>query len=254
MALTGRYLYGLTRAIGSGDFGSIGLEQAGQPGRVYPLNAGPVAAIVSEFPSGEKLLPLRKNLDPHHRVIREVMRASTIIPMTFGQVANSETEIVMALRENLDDILSALEQLDGKIEMGLKVLWDVDNIFEYFVREDPDLAGFRDQIFGRSRAPTQAEKVELGHRFHDKLAIQRERSTERVLAAFEPWVAEVKENPPKGERMVMNLAFLLDRDLEKKFDEKVCEVAKLFPGEYTFDFSGPWAPFNFVELDLQLTT
>jgi hypothetical protein len=32
MALTGRYLYGLTRAIDSGDFGSIGMEHNGKPG------------------------------------------------------------------------------------------------------------------------------------------------------------------------------------------------------------------------------
>jgi len=100
MASTGRYLYGLIRATGNTEFGCIGLEHNGEPGRVYTLLAGSVAAVVSEFSPREKILPLRKNLDPHHKVIREVMKTMTIVPMTFGHVAKSDMEITKALQRN----------------------------------------------------------------------------------------------------------------------------------------------------------
>jgi hypothetical protein len=41
------------------------------------------------------------------------------------------------------------------------------------------------------------------------------------------------------------------RDAQVRFEEGVFEAAKLFDNNYTFDYNGPWAPHNFVELDLQ---
>ncbi len=251
MARAGRYLYGLIRATGDRDFGCIGLEHDGKPGRVYTLRLDSIAAVVSEYPAREKILPLRKNLEPHHRVIREVMKTATIVPMTFGHVAKSEEEITRALRRNRTRILAEIDRLDRKVEMALKVRWDVDNIFDYFVSADPDLAAFRDQVFGRSSAPTQAEKIELGRMFEERRTMDREEHTERVVEVFRSCTADVKVNPPKGEQMVMDLSFLVDRDSVKSFEERVYQVAGTFPAQYTFDFNGPWAPFNFVELDLR---
>src|SRR4051812_29651388 len=130
MPSTGRYLYGLIRARDDMEFGCIGLEHDGKPGRVYTVRVDSVAAVVSDLSSCAKLRPLRKNLDPHHNVIRQVMKTMTIVPMTFGHVAKTEAEITKALRRNRDDIRAQLDQVDGKVEMDLKVKWDVDNIFE----------------------------------------------------------------------------------------------------------------------------
>jgi gas vesicle protein GvpL/GvpF len=251
MASPGLYLYGLIRATQNQEFGAIGLEHDGKPGLVYTLPADSVAAVVSEFSAREKLLPLRKNLDPHHKVIREVMKTTTIVPMTFGHVAKSEAEIIKALRRNRDDIQAQLDRVDGKVEMDLKVKWDVDNIFEYVVGTDPELAALRDQIFGRSSAPSQAEKLELGQLFEERLNELRETETDRVVEMFRPCTSSVKVNPPKNEKAVMNLAFLVDRDGQKPFEDRVYQVAGMFPAQYIFDFNGPWAPFNFVDLNLQ---
>ena len=253
MACAGRYLYGLIRATEDRDFGCIGLEHGGKPGLVYTLRLDSIAAVVSEYPAREKVLPLRKNLEPHHRVIREVMNTATIVPMTFGHVAESAEHVTRALRRNRTRIAAELARLDRKVEMGLKVKWDVDNIFDYFVNADPELAAFRDQIFGRSSAPTRADKIELGRMFEERLTRDREEHTERVVEMFRSCSTDVKVNPPKGEKMVMDLTFLVDRESVKSFEEKVYQVAGTYPARYVFDFNGPWAPFNFVELDLRTT-
>ena len=68
---------------------------------------------------------------------------------------------------------------------------------------------------------------------------------------FRPCSSDVKVNPPKNEKMVMELAFLVDRGGLATFEERLYQVAGTFPAQYTFDYTGPWAPFNFVELDLR---
>jgi Gas vesicle synthesis protein GvpL/GvpF len=247
----GCYVYGLIRSGEDRDYGCIGLDYDGGPGRVRTVRVGSVAAVVSEYQANAKVMPLRKNLDPHHRVIREIMKSSTIIPMTFGHVARSEDEVALTLKRNRDDIRAELDRVDGKVEMNLKVFWDVDNIFEYFVEIDDELAAFRDQLFGRSHAPSQSEMIELGQKFEQLLEKEREELAERVVEGFRPCFSEVTVNPPKSEKCVMDLAFLVARERMKDFEETVNQVAGSFPAQYLFDYGGPWAPFNFTELDLR---
>ena len=94
--------------------------------------------------------------------------------------------------------------------------------------------------------------MELGKLFEDRLNREREEQTARVMEMFRASVREVAVNVPKGEKMVMDVAFLVDRNAQKAFEERVYQVAGAFPAEYVFDYSGPWAPFHFVDLDLGL--
>jgi hypothetical protein len=252
MAIAGRYLYGLIRATADRDFGPVGLPVVGTPSAVHTVRVGDIGAVVSNFSTKERLLPLRRNLEPHNRVIRDIMSETTIIPMAFGQVARTEADVLKALRFNLQAIDKELVRLDGKVEMTLRVLWDVPNIFEYLVNEDRELARLRDETFGRSSAPTQSEMIDLGKMFEERLAFARKRDTKRLITIFRPHAAEVKENDPKDEKMVAHLSFLVRRDQMKTFEETLFQAASNFPDVYVFDYNGPWAPFSFVEIDLQL--
>jgi len=252
MAKTGRYLYGLMLAEADVDFGAIGLVNEGSPGRVHTLRVDSLGAVVSDFASGERLLPLRKHLEPHNRVILEVMKTTTVIPMTFGHVARSDEAIRKTLRLHRQAIRSQLDRVDGAVEMGLKVKWDVENIFEHLVSINPELKARRDQVFGRSGGGGQNEKMELGKLFEESLNRERDDQTDRLLELLKGSVREAKVNAPKGEKMLMDAAFLVDRDAQKAFEARVVEVAEGFPEEYLFDLSGPWAPFHFVDLDLGL--
>jgi hypothetical protein len=246
-----RYLYGLIGATEEGDFGAIGVPLRDQPARVYSVVEEGVGAVVSEYAGPDKVRPLRKNLAPHHTVIRQVMETTTMVPMTFGHIAGSEEELRQMLRLNREAVLAELERLGGKVEMGLKVKWDVENIFEYILERDRALARFRDQIFGRSTVPCQAEKIELGRMFDERVNQEREEQAEVVAQMLGSVSAAVRVNPPKGERMVMDLAFLVDQRGVEAFESALRQIAGRFPEQYTFDYSGPWAPFNFVEIDLR---
>ncbi|WP_224249733.1 GvpL/GvpF family gas vesicle protein [Hyalangium gracile] len=253
MSVTGRYLYGVIPApeAETVEFGEIGLPHEGKPGRVYTVRVDSLAAVVSDYAVSGKILPLRKNLEPHNKVIREVMKTVTVIPMTFGHVARSEKDIVRLLRRNRTEIRAQLERVQGSVEMGLKIKWGVDNIFEHIASLDPELAAMRDRLFGGGAEPTQPEKIELGRMFEDRLNKEREAQTERVLELFQASVVESKVNPPRNEQTVMDVAFLVKREDLQKFEARVYEVANTFPAHYVFDFNGPWAPFNFIDLDLQ---
>ena len=58
-------------------------------------------------------------------------------------------------------------------------------------------------------------------------------------------------NKPIGDKMIMNAAFLISRNQESAFDRKIKAIAsRLDP--LTFKYTGPWPPYNFVNIRLKL--
>ena len=52
--------------------------------------------------------------------------------------------------------------------------------------------------------------------------------------------------------MILNAAFLVDRAQEQAFDEHVKETSRKYEDVLSFKYSGPWPPYNFVNIKLKL--
>jgi hypothetical protein len=245
----GRYVYAI---VDRGDDETTlqfpGMDDA----LVHAVGDGPIVAIVSAIPD-KKVRPERRRLAAHHEVLRRLMAHHTVLPMAFGLIADGPDSVQRILRHNRTVFSEQLERLRGKVEMGLRVGWDVPNIFEYIVGIHPELAVYRDQIFRGGRQPSQDEKIELGRFFDRYLQADREALTERVYGLLGPRCAEIEANKPRDEREVMNLACLVDRDGLKDFETGVVEAARGFNNDFTFDFNGPWPPHNFVDVELRMS-
>jgi hypothetical protein len=136
--------------------------------------------------------------------------------------------------------------------MGLRVSLDVPNIFEYVVNTHPELRSARDRFLGPYRNPSQEDKIELGRLFDHLLNEDREAFTEKVEEILFGYCREIKRNKCRNESQVMSLACLVPRSGQDQFEEGIFEAAKLFDNNFTFDYNGPWAPHNFVNLNLEL--
>ena len=181
------------------------------------------------------------------------MADHTVLPMAFGLIADGPESVRRILRLNQDSFEEQLDRLRDKVEMGLRVTWDIPNIFEYIVSLHPELAAYRDQIFRGGREPSQDEKIELGRSFDRLLNAGRQAAIDRVTHLMDPRCDSIVVNTPRNERDVMNLACLVDRDRLKEFEAGVVEAARGFNNDYAFDFNGPWPPHNFVEIELRLS-
>ena len=65
--------------------------------------------------------------------------------------------------------------------MGLRVVLDVPNIFEYMVNRHSDLADLRDAMTGKQHGPSQNDKIEMGRLFDHLLTQDRELHAETVF-------------------------------------------------------------------------
>ncbi len=221
------------------DFGSIGLNNQG----VSSVNYRDVAALVSDHPRVDTIKLLRKNLAPYHHVVNQAAKRFTTIPAKFGQIARDAGEVSVALRRNYGSIRRELSRLDGKTEMGLKVWWDVENLFEYFIEHDRSLKVLRDRLKAKG-ALTKIEQINFGHLFQDKMDRARGRITDRVLAAMPP--AEVRLEDIHEDSMVTNAMLLVRKSLQKQSEDAVDAFAESM-GEFRLKLDGPWPPFSFVD-------
>jgi hypothetical protein len=241
------YLYAVAPASKGWNFGPIGVDG----GTVSSIANGRVSAVVSEVP--QKLRPERRQLAAHQEVLKRLMlEADGVLPVSFGVVADDAEAIRGILSRSQKPFLEQLRRVAGRVEMGLRVTWDVPNIFDYFVHMHPELRVARDRSFSGHREPTQDDKIELGRLFDRLLMEDREAHTERVVELLTPNCAEIKRNTPRTEREAVNLACLVGRDGQQQFEAAVFEAAKLFDNSYAFDYNGPWAPHNFVDVTLDL--
>lgn len=247
MSDNGKYVYGFTWTNAKFSSNLLGINDK----KVYTISDNDVSVIVSDGPGG-KLRPERKNLSAHNTIIKEVMKTSTLLPVSFGVVADNEMGIKKILKLNHHNLINQLERLDGKVEMGLKIIWDVENIFEYMVKTHRTLELFRDNIFLKPAGATQEEKLELGRMFELTLNQDREKHIKTVQSILKGYCCEIKITKPKDEKTVMKLACLVEKTKLDLFEKGIFEAAKAFDDNYAFDFTGPWAPHNFVDIKLKI--
>jgi hypothetical protein len=234
------YIYAIVAGGEPRAYPSLGIEGKD----VYTITDGRATAVVSSL-AASKIRPERANLRAHQAVLKCVMADTTPLPMAFGTIGASPEAIRKILVRNQHAFQEQLQRVAGKVEMGLRVTLDVPNIFEYFVNTHTELRLARDRLMSARHEFTQEEKIELGRTFDRLLHEDREDHTRKVEHVLTPLCAEFKSNPCRNENDVINLACLVGRDAQEAFS------AGVFDNNFAFDYSGPWAPHNFVEIDLE---
>jgi len=243
----GRYVYCIIRASQPLKFGAIGMDE--QWSEVYTINFKDMAAVVSDIP----LAPLdstRENVLAHERVNETVMRDNTVIPMSFGTIFKTREDIVELLRSAYDAFADVLSKMQDKLEFGLKVLWDRDEIVRAIEQEDEDIHRLKSEISSQ-KGSTYFARMQYGRLIDGALQQRSERYVAEFLQRLRDVSVASRVNRAIGDKMIMNAAFLVQRDQEPAFDRRIKEIASSFD-KLTFKYTGPWPPYNFVNIRLKL--
>jgi len=244
---TSVYIYGFTLADGAGPLDVPGVEQ----GPVELLVEGETAAVVTRV-EGPEIRPKRANLLAHNRVLSRGARRNPLLPATFGTVAESEQRLREVLRCNRGPLVERLQQIRGRVEMGLAVRLVAPNIFEYFLATHQELRALRDRLYRPGRTPTLDEQIELGRLFDSLLQQGRERNSRKVIEAVRPYCAETRQIDPTDERVIVKLACLVSAGDTQDWERSVEEIARQYSDSYCFQVTGPSAPYHFANVSLEL--
>ena len=242
------YLYGLIRSDAAFECPSIGIGEGGAPSPVFAVKTGGIAALVSPRKDSSPIAPRRADVDAHQRVLALALETGTVLPFAFGQVAPNEQAVTTFLRTYSSEVRDELIRLDGKVQMGLKIQWDVENLYGYVLDRDPELLEFGRRVFASEA--TIEEKIELGSRFEARLQEMRAEAVDRLAAALPMLAAPPQGLPLHTDNAVAHLMLLMDRNEVGRFREGIERIAEAWPEEYEFRVTGPWPPFHYMELEL----
>ena len=244
---SGKYVYCIVQTTESLRFGPIGIGS--EPAEVHTVNYRDIAAVVSDTPL-EVYDPTRENVLAHERVNEAVMHSFTVIPMSFNTVFKTREDIVELLRSAYDAFRDVLGKMEDKLEFGLKVLWEPEIVIREIEKENENLRLLRQEISSQ-KGSTYFARMQYGRLVDSLLQHRSEQVVSEIFAALADVSIASRANKPIGEKMILNAAFLVARDREEDFDAMVKEIDARY-ANLNFKYTGPWPPYNFVNIRLKL--
>lgn len=210
------------------------------------LERGALAALVSEIP-GESVPGRAKNLTAHTEVLRAAMDSGTVLPMRFGVLMPDADTVTHDLLEARGQWLAGmLDALDGRVEMTVSAMYREDVLLREVVSQDRSIAALRERVQSKPEAATYFERIRLGELIAGAVEARREADGAAILEALRPFADAYLPGDPLHEHMVVNCAFLVDRDRLVEFDDAVERVSAERADRMQFKLTGPLPPFSFV--------
>lgn len=220
----------------------------GQPLALLTHNGlGGVASILSS-----PQLPLADlaTIMTYQRVIDYLHRQQTIIPMRYGCIFDGEGQIVRLLEDRFDEYRTLLEELEGCVEMGIRVLPEEPEKEEklpLMKKNDPVMPVSNPGEMGR--AYLAARKSYYARK--NLLVVSEKAVIENILVPFAGifvrYKAEISTPMMRNHGAsahMLSLYFLVRRGKVEAFRQVFQALTPHCSAKLLL--SGPWAPFNFV--------
>jgi hypothetical protein len=185
-------------------------------------------------------------------VLAELARAGAVVPLRFGTVFGSDEEVRERLLErHADELHDLLERLAGHVQMTVRAYYADDGLLRAVIARRPQLKARADALERRPPAAAQAERIALGRDVADAVEEQRDLDLQMLVREFTGLAADLRADPPAGERQAANLQLLVAERDRPRLDAAVDRVVREHAGRLSFRYVGPLPPYSFTDLALE---
>jgi len=245
----GKYIYGIIDSSNETEFNISGLNGSCP---VYSIAHQDLSCVVSnyfgrEFSSMPKEEMVRCLLA--HQVVAEyVMMENTVLPVKFGTVLTTSDEVRSLLSQGYSQFVEALAWIQDKVEIEVAATWDTKEILQE-ISTEPEIILASKAIDDR-RQPTLEEQIQLGQIVKASMDKRRSNYRERMINFLTSVAVDVQPNALISDEMVMNVAFLVEKTNQGKFDSCVKQLNVLFHNQINFRIVGPLPPYSFATVEV----
>jgi hypothetical protein len=258
---SGVWVYGVVAGVSSELLDAVeGLAGVAPSAPPELLDHGGLAAIVSSVPLaefGEE--PLRENLNDvewleriaraHDAVLEAAVQVETVVPLRICTIYASVEHVQAMLSERGPMFADALGHLEGKTELGVKLIAEpgaLERALSSDVGDAAHAAGSPGLAYLRGK-----EREARARDDAEQLAAEWIEEAHTPLAAI---AAEALLNPLQNPElsgyageMLLNGVYLVADDRRAEFMAEAERLAADFDErEVTIELTGPWPPYNFV--------
>ncbi|GHH82062.1 gas vesicle protein [Kitasatospora indigofera] len=224
---------------------------------VPPARDSALVAVASPVPEDDfREAALRRHLEDlawlealaraHHHVVEATAAHSTVLPLRLATVYLDDDRVRAMLDDRHDLLLGTLEQLDGHVELGVKIYLDVAS------GTAPASAPAPDPTLSPGRAYLRHRRAEQDIRDAARQAAEEAAGRIEAIARTHA-VQRARHRIQEGELAtgpgtnVSNDAYLVPAAHADAFRIEATHATDGLTGVHV-DVTGPWAPYSFATL------
>ncbi len=230
-----RVLYGIARgplpAVQAAGVDAATVEQVAERDLV---------GLVSDAP--DELLARRRDVTAHMDVLDEVMRHGPVLPFRFGTVVDDDAAVRAMLADRFDDLAGQLDELDGTVQVTLRVTQDEDAAVHDAVRADRRLQRLVES--SRRRKGSLSDQVLLGEEIAAAVSARAEAVRADTVDRLSRHVLAIAANDDAA--ALLSVAMLVERRRLSELDDLVEQLAAELGDAVTVDYAGPMPAYSFV--------
>jgi hypothetical protein len=244
--MDGRYIYCIVdweEKKPVGNFGNIGIGE----NAVYTIGYKDIAALVSSIPFKQMDSNLN-DIVAHQRVVEAAREARTVLPVRFGVILKNEEGIKKLLANSYKDYGSKLAELRGKDEIGIKVLLNKTSLkkIEAQAEQSEEIKKIKQEISASKPGTSYFMKLRLQDAMKNETLMKIDKMVGEINNSLAQNAEDRRLLKNDVGEIVLNAAYLVDRNKMRAFDARVKELRERFERDgMTIHKSGPWAPYSF---------
>ncbi len=177
---------------------------------VYTIKCKEFSPVVSDAIFKKYDIGDEEDIKTHTLVVNEVMKKYSVIPVAYGMVFKNKKLVEISMRSGHKAMRKAIKIVDNKVELGVKIILPKDF--------DGDMQ--------------KAEQC------------KSEFSKSLKQIAFDS-----KDLNLFSKRLIMNGSFLVEKDKIEAFSDEVERLTTKYDS-FKVSYSGPWSPYNFVDIHI----
>lgn len=202
------------------------------------ISYGGVTAVVSSAPKGA-YPPTPENVLSHARVVEGIQALSPVIPARFSSLLREEHQVMNLLRRYSLELRENLRKLEGKVEVGVKVL--LPNLPKAESALDTETVALSPPEVGEEYL-LQRQKF---YGYREDVAEELRAVGEMLSQHFHPYWEDSRVEYHENPVPMVSACYLLKQETVEAFLETL-EAFRFGRPELKVLFSGPWPPYNFV--------
>lgn len=258
MAEIGKYIYGIIDSNKKICFDPSGVyphtEDFGVGVGVYTIPYQDISAVVSDSEIVDYTqLPkdaVARHLIGHQQVIEKVMEDFTIIPVRLGTFGVDEDEVGHILAKGYPIIRDIFNKIFDKVEIDVVATWSDFASALKEVGEAKEVKEFKERLLANPKGITVDDQMKVGVMVKKALDEKRKKYAFQIHNALKTVSQDFRVHEVMDDNMLINTAFLINKDRQKDFDRKVEELNTNFAEELDFRCVGPLPSYSFYTLEV----
>ena len=190
--------------------------------------------------AGRSRPDLARLLLAHQQVTETIMAQAPVLPVKFATVAPDRVSVEHCLASGGADFDESFAQLAGKCQFELLASWDPAQVLAQ-IAGMPEIARLRQDA---------ATPLALGAAVKRLFDRRREEVAEGLATALRTVAADTVDNALMDDRMVLNLALLIDAGQTDTLDDCLEVLDALHDGQLNFRCVGPLPPHSFATVEV----